>query len=685
MHFRSDGVFYKLSSDTGAVVLERNAVQVQADHLKTALGTDYSVDVTVASPMYSIQTSSLSATQRPGMLRNVTLGTTLWDARFGHYTSTINSLAFDNIPTLNGTWLYEGLKSFGGDSIVDPIHWMSRIIIRAVDADNTIHFTLDGVLYRIYMENSSYLCERELPPVYFAQLQTAMSGMTVTSTYIDGSSPPMFHITVTEPVTTAGALHQLNFDVSAETHIDLDSILTSYNGISQDPVGEFFFWWLRQNRPEASDVDILTVMAHATVTSVDPDCTIHFIANGTADVSVRKAAPIGLVQTYLNDDGKLDRTEMLLIYDAIESDGLVSQSEFSLLQSIQNDSGVYLQPDDVHNLANAVALGSLGNATYQGKTFGNLTAGSSAGQLKKLVNKWFRGMDNPLSPYSYQLAAGRLFVDEWGDTNSVSYTDIAQGQLGDCYFMAALAEAAFRTPGVITDMFLDNGDGTYTVKFYKDGVPDYVTVDSQLPVDSDGSLVYANVGASASDPYAELWTALAEKAYVEINAKWKTRANNSNDNNYAAIAGGGAGISIRDITGLSYAYKLNWPPYTAFDFGVTVSRWLGGALMAFGSSSSATEVYANHAYAVLDYTAGIFKLFNPWGIGYGLLELDWETILNNFTEVDYTVATAINNIAAESAGGDPFHHELLSYESVLGDFPLQKFIETMNNGYQMSL
>ena len=59
--------------------------------------------------------------------------------------------------------------------------------------------------------------------------------------------------------------------------------------------------------------------------------------------------------------------------------------------------------------------------------------------------------------------------------------DIAQGQMGDCYFLTALVEIVKKDPAMIRSMMRDNGD-TVTVRFYKNNTenksmtPVYVTV-----------------------------------------------------------------------------------------------------------------------------------------------------------------------------------------------------------------
>ena len=120
----------------------------------------------------------------------------------------------------------------------------------------------------------------------------------------------------------------------------------------------------------------------------------------------------------------------------------------------------------VQVLSSDVVLGNSANAHYQGKALGNLKAGFSAANFEKLVGKWFFGTDHPKGTsdwgptYSYRQASGQLFV------NGAAYTDVNQGGLGDCYFLASLAEVALKNPSAITSMFIVNGDGTYTVRFY---------------------------------------------------------------------------------------------------------------------------------------------------------------------------------------------------------------------------
>src|SRR5262249_49480939 len=154
-------------------------------------------------------------------------------------------------------------------------------------------------------------------------------------------------------------------------------------------------------------------------------------------------------------------------------------------------------PGYVQVLAGDVVNGNPANAHFQGQTLGNLAAGSTARQLNELVDKWFLGADHPvsdtLSQYVYTWVAGSLFV------NGPAYTDMHQGGLGDCYLIASLGSVAQSAPAAIQNMFIDNGDNTWTVRFYANGTPDYVTVDRMLPTNLYGTLVYANSGDSATN------------------------------------------------------------------------------------------------------------------------------------------------------------------------------------------
>jgi Calpain family cysteine protease len=125
---------------------------------------------------------------------------------------------------------------------------------------------------------------------------------------------------------------------------------------------------------------------------------------------------------------------------------------------------------------------------------------------------------------------------------SPSYLDMEQGDVGDCWLDASLAEVAARDPSMITSMFTYDGTivdsrftvGFYTVRFYNaGGSPVYVEVDTELPL---GGAYYNQVtndlGTSA------LWPALAERAYAEANGLGYVASSNDNQDSYNALNSG---------------------------------------------------------------------------------------------------------------------------------------------------
>src|SRR5207249_3083724 len=157
-------------------------------------------------------------------------------------------------------------------------------------------------------------------------------------------------------------------------------------------------------------------------------------------------------------DRALNRSEMLAVFQQVEKDGTVSSNEFTDLKAVASNTSLFGSFSYVTDLTRDVVLGNAANAHYQGTTLGNLTAGSAASKLDHLVSKWFLGADHPDASYSgltvtYQSASGTLF-----GSNGPQYTDVHQGSVGDCYFVATLGEIALRSPSAIQNTFIVNGE-----------------------------------------------------------------------------------------------------------------------------------------------------------------------------------------------------------------------------------
>lgn len=333
-------------------------------------------------------------------------------------------------------------------------------------------------------------------------------------------------------------------------------------------------------------------------------------------------------------DGRIDRNDMISLLRNAEDGSVIDATELTDLRAIASSTTLFGSFDYVWKLSTYVVSANAANAKYQGTALGNLVAGSSSTQMEKLINKWFLGLDRPTAAGAYRQFAGQLFV------GGATYNDIHQGSLGDCYFVASLGEVALKNQAAITNMFIVNGDGTYTVRFYQNGVAQYVTVDSYLPTNSGGGLLYANRGAYFANAGNELWTALAEKAYVQMNEMGWTRGSlpGSGLNSYSAIEGGYIYAALGHISGQStvaFAFTTGSTSFTIF-----VNAYNQGKSIGFASKStpSSSQVVGNHAYAVVGYNATnqTVTLFNPWGVEYGLVTMTWAQIQGSFQYFDRT-------------------------------------------------
>lgn len=332
-----------------------------------------------------------------------------------------------------------------------------------------------------------------------------------------------------------------------------------------------------------------------------------------------------LVRT-LDADHSLSRADALAIFREVEAGG-VTAAEYSDLRTLVANSSYLGMPDYVRDLAGKIAYGDPANAHYLGQALGNLYVGSSGTQLEHLVDKWFLGMDHPALGASlhYVQAAGTLF-----GTGPI-YTDIVQGTLNDCYFLTGLGETVVHSAAAIRGMFIDNGDGTFTVRFLNNGVPDYVTVDRYLPAASDGTYVYANAGQTLGNTGNKLWVALAEKAYAQLaESGWSRGPGMANA--YTSINLGWDGDAVNQLTGKSEGFQAitnSSTCYTVLTNAVQTGHWIGLA----SKSITAPGIVADHAYVLLGYNSitHVFSLYNPWG---STVQLSWSQIATNF--VGYT-------------------------------------------------
>lgn len=218
-----------------------------------------------------------------------------------------------------------------------------------------------------------------------------------------------------------------------------------------------------------------------------------------------------------------------------------------------------------------------------------------------------------------------------------TYDDIDQGAIGDCYFLAALSSLSESDPRVIREAIAPLGDGTFAVRFHRDGQAVYVRVDADLPVRSGGGLAYAGLS-----PTGEIWVPLMEKAYAHFRR---------GENSYASLSMGWMSTVYREVTNgwtASRTVGVDGEALAAYLQG----HFDAGHAVTVGSRSDAGwPIVGQHAYVVrsvqqagADYHVTVY---NPWardGVYYddnpgdGLLTITMDTLLANFSSVAVSLA-----------------------------------------------
>ncbi len=200
--------------------------------------------------------------------------------------------------------------------------------------------------------------------------------------------------------------------------------------------------------------------------------------------------------------------------------------------------------------------------------------------------------------------------------DGIEPTDVAQGQIGDCWWVASMMAVAQADPGVIEDAINENANGSYTVRLYDNGQPVYVTVTPDMVLQPDGTPAFVN-NNFAGESY-ELWPMVMEKAMA---LHW---------GDYADIEADSPGTGVSTITGQpSHTALARFSPSMddmeslLADGGAvllgtfpppTPDSWLPDT---YGEAEDG-KLVEGHAYYVqsVDVAADTITVINPWGSDY---------------------------------------------------------------------
>ncbi|XP_010578349.1 PREDICTED: calpain-3 isoform X4 [Haliaeetus leucocephalus] len=195
-------------------------------------------------------------------------------------------------------------------------------------------------------------------------------------------------------------------------------------------------------------------------------------------------------------------------------------------------------------------------------------------------------------------------------------TDICQGELGDCWFLAAIACLTLNKKLLCRviphdQSFIQNYAGIFHFQFWRYGDWVDVIIDDCLPT-YNNQLVFTK-----SSQRNEFWSALLEKAYAKLHGS------------YEALKGGNTTEAMEDFTGgVTEFYEIKDAPKDiykimkhAIDRGSLMASSIDTIMPMQYETRMSCGLVKGHAYSVTAVEETTFKgekirlvrLRNPWG------------------------------------------------------------------------
>jgi len=244
--------------------------------------------------------------------------------------------------------------------------------------------------------------------------------------------------------------------------------------------------------------------------------------------------------------------------------------------------------------------------------------------LPKLDDSVYEILCGPAVPEKPKGGPVTLYDREKGDAHDVAPHDALQGQVSDCFLIASIGAVIQSHPdpdAFVKDMIKDNGDGTYTVRFFD--------------LDAGGTTVRSVVvnsdlfkGGAHSADSKEAWAAVVEKAYIKAYG------------DHGTIKEGSPAFAMEHLTGLtSHAFPMavqpelppGLPPIapthislealkTFHDQGYATTFLTPGPdspitqQPAYKANQYGEELHAHHTYYLkdVDMAKQTVTVLNPW-------------------------------------------------------------------------
>ncbi len=205
-----------------------------------------------------------------------------------------------------------------------------------------------------------------------------------------------------------------------------------------------------------------------------------------------------------------------------------------------------------------------------------------------------------------------LFAKQDKPIESIRPAAVRQGDIGDCYFLAAVGTVAAHNPELLSKMITTTESGGYKVKFPgAKGIEVIVGVPTETEL-----LLYANATEYGT------WVAILEKAYAKLlaeNPEHRPPVYSSGAYPPENIGLGGLHEGFEMLTGSTpELFKIESSPRQIEALRQRLVLGKKNAEMAMAASKMdecvKPDVVPGHAYTVLDYDEKSVTLRNPWGV-----------------------------------------------------------------------
>lgn len=257
-----------------------------------------------------------------------------------------------------------------------------------------------------------------------------------------------------------------------------------------------------------------------------------------------------------------------------------------------------------------------------------------------------------------------IYIADENESQDILYSDVKQGQLGDCYFLASLAAIANKKPDKIKEM-IDISKIDPAIYFYDDLLQTHkIHVDKKFWVtENDEFPIYAQYGSSTANK-KEIWTMLIEKAWAKIN-----------DCNYANIIGSNGknrridfSLALTGIKAINESIHSNNNKYISDRINAHILQ-KPVVLYSVGrkSDKSHPDLVENHAYALISSHNDRYEIYNPHGNVLSIisseLSFNFDTVL--YFDFNYEEDIHLNEIFTNYFVSDTNNKFLKDLEAVI--------------------